>query len=293
MIKIIITDIDDTLYDWVSSYVDSFNGMVKKLSIIAKIDIGELKVAFKKVHEKQNNIEYPLSLEELDILKIIDKDLTIKQKILKYSPVIEEFDKIQNRTLKLYNGVLETIKKLKHKNKIIVGYTESKTIYTRLRLHKLKIENYLDGLVTLEESNGSNNPDFLDLRCCNKKKYSFYKIPFLMEYDLSVAKPSTAILEKILKHYNKMKNEVIYVGNDLVKDVYMAKNFSIVDVYSEYGSYDKNPKYSQLYEITHWTKEKIEKEKNTSKEKVEPSYSIECFSEIINIIEELEKIKYK
>jgi len=291
MIKIIITDIDNTLYDWVDSYMDSFNAMVKKLSIITKKDIGVLKASFKKIHEKHNDIEYPLSLEELDIIKDFNKNLTIKKKLLKYNPAIEEFDKVQNRTLKLYDGVLETFEILKSKNKIIVGYTESMKIYTRLRLHKLKIEHYFDGLITQKEKNNNINLDCLDLRCCNKKKYNFYEIPFLIEYNLNFAKPSTVILEKILKHYNIMKNELIYIGNDLVKDIYMAKKFGIVDIYSGYGSYEKCSKYSQLYEITHWTKEKIEKEKNTLKREVKPSYTIECFSEIIKIIEELEKNK--
>ena len=37
MIKVLITDLDDTLYDWISFYIPAFYGMAEKVSAITDI----------------------------------------------------------------------------------------------------------------------------------------------------------------------------------------------------------------------------------------------------------------
>ena len=54
MIKAIITDLDNTLYDWITYYANSLEAMAKSLSNHLQIDIETLYKEFKIVYIKTN-----------------------------------------------------------------------------------------------------------------------------------------------------------------------------------------------------------------------------------------------
>ena len=68
MIKLIVTDLDNTIYNWVDFYVPAFNAMLKELNHISGISERQLKQAFKRVHQKHKTTEYAFAIEELDVL---------------------------------------------------------------------------------------------------------------------------------------------------------------------------------------------------------------------------------
>ena len=102
MIKLIITDLDNTIYDWVEFYVRSFNAMIKEISLTTSISEEELKESFKRVHEKHNTTEYAFSIEELDVLSKINAKLSTKQLLEKYNNAIHAFRSMRKKTIKLY-----------------------------------------------------------------------------------------------------------------------------------------------------------------------------------------------
>lgn len=60
MKKLLITDLDDTLYDWLGYFIPSFYGMVDEIASITKINKDVLLKEFKSIHQSYGSVEYPL-----------------------------------------------------------------------------------------------------------------------------------------------------------------------------------------------------------------------------------------
>ena len=65
----LITDLDNTLFDWVNLWVQCFSAMFSKIVEISGVDADELKKEIRNVHQKYGTSEYSFLIEELPSLK--------------------------------------------------------------------------------------------------------------------------------------------------------------------------------------------------------------------------------
>jgi hypothetical protein len=98
-------------------------------------------------------------------------------------------------------------------------------------------------------------------------------------------KPSPEVLESIIADVGVKKGSVIYVGDNRIKDISMAKEAEVTDVYAAYGDVDKESEpYQLLRKVTHWKGTSVEREK--SEGDVEPSYKLhKSFKELLDLFE--------
>jgi phosphoglycolate phosphatase len=69
MKKMIITDLDNTLYDWVTYFSLSFKAMVNELEDILDINKKQIFEEFKTIHQYYGNTEQPFAILELPSVK--------------------------------------------------------------------------------------------------------------------------------------------------------------------------------------------------------------------------------
>jgi len=74
-------------------------------------------------------------------------------------------------------------------------------------------------------------------------------------------KPTPEILKIILKDFNAKTENIIYIGGKLEKDILMANELSIDSIYAKYGDKIDTNQYDLLKEVTHWSTEDVEREK--------------------------------
>ena len=67
--KLLVCDLDNTLYDWVGYFVPSFYAMVDKVIQITGCDREKLLDDFREVHEKHGDSEQPFALLETQTIK--------------------------------------------------------------------------------------------------------------------------------------------------------------------------------------------------------------------------------
>ena len=63
--KLLITDLDNTLYDWVSFYSQSFSAMAEELSKEINVPLDILLSEYKVIHQRFGNSEKPFATLEL------------------------------------------------------------------------------------------------------------------------------------------------------------------------------------------------------------------------------------
>lgn len=145
---------------------------------------------------------------------------------------------------------------MKDKGVLLIGFTESDAFFTKYRLKHLNLDGVFDYIyapigegvpesVELYYDKGYWEPDITEFRYLTK----------------GTVKPAPDILEIILADCNADKQNAIYIGDKLNKDVYMANEAKVTSVYAEYGDQINTEKYTLLKEVTHWTEEDVIREK--------------------------------
>ncbi|HEY6329917.1 MAG TPA: HAD family hydrolase [Blastocatellia bacterium] len=285
MIKLVITDLDNTIYDWVDFYVPSFNAMVRELSVLTGLDEPSLRQSFKRVHQAHRTSEYAFSIEELDVLAEADRGLTTREILAKYATAIDAFRRTRAATLRLYPGVKETIEDLRGQGKKIVGHTDAMMFYAAYRVKQLGIERLFDGLVAPRDHGIPEGVSLEDVRSSDDPERYVSAVPVADELNSATVKPDPIILRKILNDFGVSPEEAVYVGDSLHKDIHMAQSCGVYDVFARYGR-NYNPQYyRQLVEITHWTDEDVERELKLKGLNIKPTFVISSFPELKTVID--------
>ena len=279
----IITDLDNTLFDWVDLWVTCFSSMLQGIITISGVSREILIPEIRAIHQKYGTSEYSFLIEEIPSL----------QPILKGSPATEIFAKpietyrqLRRQHLHLYPTVGETLLKIKGSGSCIICYTESMEHYSRSRIRRLGLDGVLDYVFYPEDHALPENLSAEDVR---KYPAEHYEFRYTKQHytPKGSTKPDPEVIGTIVEKLKLTKEDCVYVGDSLMKDVAMALNYGIDDVWAKYGQAHEREEYSLLQDVTHWTKEQVQKEQSIEAGvDVAPSYMLKkTFSEILNMFE--------
>lgn len=277
--KLLITDLDNTLYDWVSFYSQSFSAMAEELSKEINVPLDILLSEYKVIHQRFGNSEKPFATLELPsvISYFGTNDKILLQK--KLTRVFSAFSSKRNHTLKLYPTVRDTLNILRERGVKIVGHTESLEYNSLYRLYKLDVIDFFDHLYTIEDNHNLHpNPK-------NAKVISV-KDDFIIRLSSAESKPNPKLLEHICLTENVDIKDAVYVGDSITKDISMAKSIGMKAVWARYGRQFAPELWEILVRITHWTDKDVEREEQLKESfsRVKPDYSINSFAEILDLM---------
>jgi len=288
-IKLVITDLDNTIYNWVDYYAPSFRAMLEELARITGIDETTLKASFKRVHQTHHTSEYAFAIEELDVLADQDRGLSVAERLMKYNSAIHAFRRKRKETLRLYPGVVETLEGLRADGILIVAHTDAMIFYSVYRLQtQLNIAELFHGLFAPQDHGLPPGVREADVRYYEDPTQYKSVVPVNRELDPSLRKPDPRVLMLILSEFGISPEDAIYIGDSLHKDVRMAQECGVHDVFAGYGRQYDPENYRLLVEITHWTGEDVAQETKLAALEVRPTHTIYAFSEILEVIHSIE-----
>ncbi len=277
-ITLLITDIDNTLFDWFLFWHSSFKVMLDKIVEMSGLPKEQLVSEIKTIHEKYGTSEYSFVIEELPALQEKHKYSDLREI---YSDAIEEYRRERKRTLALYPTVLDTLKAIKENGSLIVAYTESREFYTNYRIRNLGLDGIIDIVYSPKDHDLPDN--ISQLRKYPRSHYQLKKTRQKYTPE-EVFKPDSSVLLDIADNLNVRRDQIVYVGDNLVKDVFMAQTAGVVDVYAKYGDSHNRVGYDLLRAVTHWPAEIVSKEKEIRAEDVNPSFTLENeFRELLSL----------
>ena len=265
MKKILITDLDDTLYSWLDFFVPAFYAMVNEIVNITAIPRSTLITEYKEKHQYYGSVEHPYVT--LTLPSIIDKYKGLTEEEIKrcLDKAFHKFNSVRKERLFLYEGVKDTLEKLYNDGIVIIGYTESSQENGYFRLEKLGIAQYFKHVYASVSSYESKYPISEKIKLVNTKK------------------PNKEVLLEICECENCSTEEAIYIGDSLTKDIYMANTAGITSVLLKRPKTDNNY-YQLLVDITSWTEEDFENELKLKRvcedQGIIPNYTVSEFSKI-------------
>ena len=285
-IKLFITDLDNTLYDWVGYYIPSFLAMVGVLSKITGVSPEQLKAAFKRVHEMHRCTEYAFAIEELDVLADIDRGLSVADRIQKYFPAIEAFRQKRRELLHLYDTVPETLEALKNRGIRIAALTDATTYYASRRLRQLNIEDYFDLMCASDDHGVPADVPPSTVRSLTESEYH-PRIGLILPSG-NLRKPNPDLVGKVLNATRTEPHEALLLGDSLFMDVRMAQQARVWDAFAAYGAEQDESQYHELVKITYWRAADIAEYERLRHGAVQPSFTVRTFSEVLNVIESID-----
>lgn len=278
MIKLLITDLDDTLYPWVDFFIPAFYAMVDELAVLLKKDSNLLLDEYRKIHQEKGSLEFPYASVFLPSVLAAFPELTQDELIKALNPVFHKFNSVRKKLLHLYPNVKESLEELLQMGILIVGYTESAEENGYYRLRKLGIaELFHKVFVSSSQFSNDKYPHPSKIRTVVGKK------------------PNPEILKQICTSESIELNEAIYIGDSLTKDIYMANKANVQSVLfrAPCDPAAKNELYKKLVAVSHWQPEDFNREAELHKicqqENIRPDYLIHSFDKIVVIIKSINK----
>lgn len=271
MIKLVITDLDDTLYSWIGFFIPAFYDMVQEISVLINVPKEKLLEEYKVIHQEVGSVEYPFATLNLPSVKKKYYGSTDEQVKMELNSAFYKFNSARKKLLKLYPEVERTLKFFNENNIIVVAYTESAEENGFYRLKKLGIDNYFKEVYVSD---------------------SLYKCPDTIlsspkTHIVHGKKPNAEVLKKICYREKVSACETVYIGDSLSKDMLMAKQAGITSIWCDFPKDNIENLYSKLVAISHWKAEDFQREqqyKNEWKENgYNPDYTIKSFGECRDI----------
>jgi phosphoglycolate phosphatase-like HAD superfamily hydrolase len=278
-ISVVITDLDNTLFDWVEVWYRSFSAMLEVLVSRSGIPRDQLIEEIRQVHQRRGTSEYAFLIEEIPSLRAAFPG---KNLVDEFDDAIHAYRSARKEALKPYPAVLDTLRTLKARGVLIVGYTESMAFYTNYRMRHLAFDGAIDFLYSPPDH---DLPQNLTPEQVRKYPAQYYDLNFTEHRytPRGEVKPNPEILSNIISDVGAARDQCLYVGDSLMKDVAMAQAAHVHDAYALYGKAQDRAEYELLRLVTHWTPEQVQREKDLLKSgSVLPSHTLEVsFSEVL------------
>lgn len=281
-IKLLICDLDNTLYDWVAYFVPSFYSMVDKVVDLLGCDRERLLDDFREAHQRHHDSEHPFAL--LETRTVIDcfKGRERSEIAQALDPAFHAFNSARKKHLRLHTGVQSTLEYIRQRGVTLVVHTDSQLFGVVDRLTRLNLTDLFSRVYCRERpQSGHPNPE------TGRTWLNSFPMDKVRELPKHQPKPDPTVLAEICNTEVVAPHEAAYVGDSIARDILMARKAGVFSIWAKYGAILHTDNYEKLVRITHWTQEDVEKERWLRKEaeNIRPDFVAEdSFVEILPVI---------
>jgi FMN phosphatase YigB (HAD superfamily) len=280
--KLLICDLDNTLYDWVAFFVPAFYAMVAEAATILACDREELLDDLQSVHRKYHDAEHPFALLETSIVGTRLQNLELSERRRLLDPAFKAFNSTRKKNLTLYPGVREALSTLRDRGVRLVAHSESRVYGVLFRMKFLELTDYFERIYCIERPART---------LAEESAAGTFVRDFPTERIVEIAhhrrKPNPEVLSEILRDAGIVEAEAAYVGDSIAKDVFMAKQTGCRAIWAEYGTKHDANLYKNLVRISPWTPDEIVREANLKElsKSISPDFiARKSFDEILTFL---------
>jgi FMN phosphatase YigB (HAD superfamily) len=247
--KLIVLDIDNTVFDWVRYYVTSFNALLDTIAGIVGSSHDTLAAEAQAVFTAHKSIEYPFLAQELKSVNDYyagDLDRLLSEAV---SAGRLAFMNASKDVLVPYDDVLMTLQMIRAQSPgvPIVALTDAPRYVAMWKLNKLGLLHCFDAVYGLEDPRVPTcdinrrvkvDPEIL-LKHLKQNDFGFSgKIRILPD---DYEKPGIRGLKTVLMDFeldetNELRKHVLWVGDNLRKDVGLGNRLGVCTAWAQYGT---------------------------------------------------------
>lgn len=229
--KIVVTDLDNTLWPWLEWAVPALDAMTTYIAKRKGMTVNDVLGVLHPVYQQKGTIEYAGVLQDAGIGLSDEEIIEAKRR----------FSRVRSKGLHLYDGVSETLNQLKEEGATLVAMTDAPLAHATMRLRKLGIEEKFDLLVAVQDPEGNYLP-FVEQGILEGKYEPRIKHGVVRE-----TKPYISV-EHVLRGFLGMlvsDEDIIIVGDNPKSDMQLAINHRYRGLLAQYG---RHPEHKALVE---------------------------------------------
>lgn len=259
---LLVTDVDNTVFDWVATWARAFEAMVSVL----EADTGRSREYWlrllRNVHVRRKVLECPAALEDLSTIggwaPFANRPDVLARAAAAYR-------RAWDRHLIPYDGILTTLAQLNAQGWRVVAYTESDASITAARLVRMGLAS----VVSRVFGRASSPPPLT-------RQWNLVDIPGRMPIAVDLVpradlKPNPCGLRDIAGRCGTLLERTVYVGDSLWKDVAMARSLGVRTVWAAYGA-PRLPHHAEL--IAYWSPADVARERSTTLATARPDVTV-------------------
>ncbi|WFE31337.1 HAD-IA family hydrolase [Micromonospora sp. WMMD975] len=274
VVQALILDLDNTLYDWIAYFVPAIQAMVTAAANLLDVTEEELRGDLQLVHRRHGNTEHPFALLETPAVERRLPGMSPRDRHAHLLPAFAAFNKVRRDHLRLYPGVESTLRAVRSTGCRIVGHTEAKDVNISSRARTLGLDAMLEA-VYAPRFVGPPHPLGADRR----------QAPAPIEVRVlppAARKPNPEIARQISEQLGVPASRCLYVGDNLSKDVAMAKRAGMYAAWARYGTRHDPVLWHHLVNISHWDPVAVTAAETDSEDasRFAPDVTLDAFREL-------------
>lgn len=244
--KLIVLDIDNTVFNWVEYYVACMCALADRVSQIIGVPRATLFEESRPVFEREGSIEYPFLIQELkSVVAYYQHDIP-RMLAEAVEAGRNAFNTAAEDTLKPYPGVIETLEKVRqlYPNIPIVALTDAPRYVAMWKLNKLGLLPYFSAVyglpdphLPIDEITDEIKVDKeILVKYLRRSKFGFEGRIRILPDDYE--KPGVKGLKTVLMDFEMESHlaDVLWVGDNLRKDVSLGKRLGVHTGWARYGT---------------------------------------------------------
>jgi FMN phosphatase YigB (HAD superfamily) len=247
--ELLVADIDNTVFDWVSYYSIAFTAMLRKVGRTINVPLEVLCEEAREVLGREKSIEYPFVAQDLPSVIAFYGDDIDRMLAELVEPAREAFNTAALPWLKPYPGVVEALRALRkaRPDMPIAALTDAPRYVAMWKLNKLGILSYFDAVYGLEDPRIPVAPHLgrvkvsQEILIKNLQPSNFGYSGMIRILPEDYEKPGPRGLKTVLMDYEldeprEKRRAVLWVGDNLRKDVGLGHVVGVRTAWAEYGA---------------------------------------------------------
>lgn len=274
--QLLITDLDNTLYDWVTFFGRSIEALLQALAQQLGEPVELLEDQLRTVNRRFGSVEQPFAIFELDSVRTRWPAANRQQLKALLDGPLHAFNSTRLRTLVPYPGIVATLEELKARGIAVVGYTEASLANAYYRLSRLGLVDLLRAVYVVEGV-PAEHPDPARAEALAPRPGYVVIVPG------EDRKPNPKALVDICRNEGVHPSAAVYVGDSRTKDIAMARAAGITSAWARYGTRFESSAWDAIVRVTNWTESDVARERELGERaaRVEPDITLESFEEIL------------
>lgn len=282
--RVLVTDLDNTLWDWFAAWYASFSSMLQVLVEDSGVPRDVLEDEMRDLHRKYGTTEYSNLLSEVPSLIEAAEGV---EPWRAYPRAVDALRRERRSNTRLYPSVRDSLLRIKAAGIPVIAYTESLAYWTIWRIKKTGLDGVIDVLYSAPDHDLPRGQSFEEMRMPSRPD-SHYALQNARHEHVprGVTKPDAEVLLSILAAQGAEPSEAVYIGDSLMKDIAMAQAAGVTDVHAKYGEVLGEPGYDLLRRVTHWSDQDVARERAlASSAQVRPSHTcVHQFAEVLPVL---------
>lgn len=255
-LTVLITDIDNTIYDFVDAYGPAFRAMVHVVAKETKQPETLIVEQFRRLFQHVGTLDFQNLIRNLEVSKLLSNQAV--ERLIRHGR--RAFDITRRSRLLPYPGMVDALSAMARAGVVIVGATNAPVYHAFSRLEKLKCAEFFTGLIAWEGARLDPDDPLYDVAFIDKQENAFRRarrqFKMFETYRKVLSKPDPHMFCVIRDRFGDAK--YVALGDSISKDLTPAAELGMKTLWAKYGTVVNETSLKTVLEITPWSETDVE-----------------------------------